>query len=80
MKRTLVIVTLFALIILCQTSCEGGGSCSPPRNQEVVELVDTLTPNIQYGFDFDHYDIHEGKVEKDWTLSHLFAKYDVTQA
>ena len=80
MKRTLFIVTLFALIILCQTSCEGGGSCSPPRNQEVGEIIDTLTPNIQYGFDFDHYDIHEGEVEKDWTLSHLFAKYDVTQA
>ena len=80
MKRTLVIVTLFTLIILCQTSCELGGSCSPPRNQEVGEIIDTLTPNIQYGFDFDHYDIHEGKVEKDWTLSHLFAKYDVTQA
>ena len=80
MKRTLFVVTLFSLLLIVQSSCEGGGSCNPPRNQEVAEIIDTITPNIQYGFDFDQFDIHEGEVEKDWTLSHLFAKYDVTQA
>jgi len=80
MKRTLFVVTLFSLLLIVQSSCEGGGSFNPPRNQEVAEIIDTITPNIQYGFDFDQFDIHEGEVEKDWTLSHLFAKYDVTQA
>lgn len=80
MKRTLFVVTLISFLLIAQSSCEGGGSCSPPRNEEVVEIIDTITPNIQYGFDFDQYDIHEGEIEKDWTLSHLFANYDVSQA
>ncbi|MEN8929178.1 MAG: M23 family metallopeptidase [Flavobacteriales bacterium] len=80
MKKALFVVTLIFILLIAQTSCEGGGSCSPPRNEEIPEIVDTITPNMQYGFDFDQYDIHEGEVEKDWTLSHLFAKYDVTQA
>ena len=80
MKRTLFVVTLISFLLIAQSSCEGGGSCSPPRNEEVAEIIDTITPNIQYGFDFDQYDIHEGEIEKDWTLSHLFANYDVSQA
>ena len=80
MKSTFFLVTSIVFLLLAQSSCEGGGSCSPPRNEEVTVPVDTLTPNIQYGFDFDQYDIHQGEVEKDWTLSHLFAQYDVTQA
>lgn len=80
MKRAIFVVTLIVVLLFAQSSCEGGGSCNPPRNEEITIPVDTITPNIQYGFDFDEYDIHEGQVEKDWTLSHLFAKYDVSQA
>lgn len=80
MKQTLILATLISLLLIIQSSCEGGGSCSPPRNEDVPELIDTLAPKILYGYDFNEYDVYSGTVEKDWTLSHLFAQYDVTQA
>lgn len=78
MKQPLLYVTLIVGVLLIQTAC--GDSCNPPKKKEPVVAVDTLVPDMHYGFDFNEYEVYEGRVEQDWTLSHLFAKYDVSQA
>mgnify|MGYP000283024676 CR=1 FL=1 len=78
MKQALFLTLFVASIFLIQ-SC--GGSCNPPKEIDTPEIaIDTIVTDMKYGFDFNNYDVHEGEVKKDWTLSHLFAKYDVSQA
>ena len=56
-------------------------SCDGEERRKKKETKEEVIPtDIRYGFDFEKYDVHSGQVEKDWTLSHLFAKYDVSQA
>ena len=77
MKYTFLLTLIISSLVLIQSSCKDGGN-SPNESTEFVQ--DTIIPDLHYGFDFNEFDVHEGEVEKDWTLSHLFAKYDVSQA
>jgi murein DD-endopeptidase MepM/ murein hydrolase activator NlpD len=74
MKHPIIVLAFLVGIIFY--SCSG----EKPGKQEFPDEPEVLVPDMQYGFDFNKFDIHKGEVSKDWTLSHLFAKYDVTQA
>ena len=70
-------IRVVMMLILASTlmiSCKG-----EKRKKKEKEEVE-IKRDVQYGFDFNGYELHRGEVEKNWTLSHLFAKYDVSQA
>lgn len=69
-------IALAFVIALLLVSCGG----ERPGKQKFPDEEEVLLPDMRYGFDFNEYDVVQGLVEKDWTLSHLFAQYDVSQA
>ena len=77
MKNTYYLTLIIASLLLIQTSCKNEEN---PNNTPSTEVItDIVKPNMAYGFDLNKYDVHEGKVEKDWTLSHLFIPFNVSQ-
>ena len=71
---TILIVSLFIL----QTSCNFDNS-EEEKNSNNQSIKDTIPVNMSFGFDFNKFDVHEGIVEKDWTLSHLLLPFNVSQ-
>ena len=74
MKNPIIALALLSSVSLWSCSEE------KPQTQEFPDEEEVVTPDMRFGFDFNDFDVHQGLVEKDWTLSHLFAKYDVSQA
>lgn len=76
MKKLYFLIALSAIIISQQKLLT---SCTSIQKKE-SNTTDTLVPNIAYGFDLNDYQVDEGTVEKNWTLSHLLLPYNVSQA
>ncbi len=74
MTNTFISFTLLVTVLLWSCNEE------KPQTQEFPDEVEVVTPDMRFGFDFNNFDVQEGLVEKNWTLSHLFANYDVSQA
>ncbi len=75
MKHSKIALMLILASILL-FSCNG----EERRKRKEAKKKEVIQPDMHYGFDLNKFDVHKGEVEKDWTLSHLFAKYDVSQA
>ena len=74
MKNPFIALALLASFSLWSCNRE------KPQKQEFPDEEEVIVPDMRFGFDFNNYDVQEGLVEQDWTLSHLFAQYDVSQA
>ncbi len=72
--------------LLCAVACASflllqvNTGCGAKEEEEVVEQKDTLVPNMAYGFDLNNYEVYYDTVQPNWTLSHLFMAYNVSQA
>lgn len=76
MKKIYFLIAITAVIISQQNLLT---SCTPKPETNIIE-PDTIVPNIAYGFDLNNYDVFEGEVEPNWTLSHLLLPYNVSKA
>ena len=74
MKNPFIALALVVSVLLWSCNEE------KPQTQDFPDEVEVVTPDMKFGFDFNNFDVHQGLVKKDWTLSHLFAQYDVSQA
>lgn len=76
MTKPITIILLFALSTLFIYPT---GGCS---NQEEAasKSLDTIPLNMAYGFDLNKYEVFYDTVQPNWTLSHLFTPYNISQA
>ncbi len=76
MKYLLSFISLALLLASCSENSE------PVTTGPAENLVDTIPlpePVYEYGFCLDSFSVHKGAVEPDWTLSHLFLPYHISQ-
>ena len=66
-----------ALLILFFIACKN----EPTESPQVVEKTEVTVnpPIIEYGFILDSFKVVYDTISPDWTLSHLFAPYNVSQ-
>lgn len=73
MKNYFLLSAFVALVSLF--SCGGNGS----GEEENKDSVFVKPPNIEYGFYLDSFQVIRDTVQPDWTMSHMFSKYGVSQ-
>lgn len=76
MTKPLLIIFLLALasVFIYPTS-----GCADEKQVSSVPL-DTIKPNMAYGFDLNNFEVYYDTIQPDWTLSHLFLPYNLSQA
>jgi murein DD-endopeptidase MepM/ murein hydrolase activator NlpD len=52
---------------------------SDTTNETLIDSVEVIEPNIEYGFDLDKFQVFRDTVKSNWTLSHMLAPYGVSQ-
>lgn len=73
MKNYLLFSIFVALISLF--SCGGNGESEGVEEDSVV----VVPPVIEYGFVLDSFQVIRDTVQPNWTMSHMFSKYGVSQ-
>jgi len=79
MKKLLLLASVVAVTFYVFYSCsftsgkniDEGISTSMEKAAEVA--------NIFYGFNLNDFEVEKGEIQKDWTLSHLFLPFNVSQ-
>lgn len=73
------LATLFGFFILISiiTSCNNAQNDLGDSNDKDSVLI--LPPQIEYGFVLDSFQVFRDTVRTDWTMSHMFAPYGVSQ-
>ena len=69
------------LVIVLFACCSSETQVEPPPT--TITHTDTVVvkePVFEYGFCLDSFQVHRGQIEQDWTLSHLFLPYNISQA
>lgn len=57
-------------------------ACEGDSEEEVVEKKDTVIvppPNMEYGFYLDSFQVRRDTVQPNWTMSHMFAPWGISQ-
>ncbi|MCG8574458.1 MAG: M23 family metallopeptidase [Flavobacteriales bacterium] len=69
----------FSLFLAVFTLFSCGGGTEEPEDQPVKDSVEVPPPNIEYGFNLDSFQVRRDTVQPNWTMSHMFAPYGVSQ-
>ena len=73
MRLYLTLAALAALLSFF--SCGGSGDSEDTTKDSVI----VKEPVIEYGFNLDSFQVIRDTVQPDWTMSHMFSKYGVSQ-
>lgn len=75
MTKTITLILFLALATLFFIPNTG---CFEEKEVS-INPQDTIKPNIAYGYDLNNFEVYYDTVQPNWTLSHLFLPYNVTQ-
>lgn len=72
--RNLILFAIF-IGLISQFSCGGNGNDGDEQKDTIV----VPPPVIEYGFVLDSFQVIRDTVQPNWTMSHMFSKYGVSQ-
>lgn len=79
MKKLFLLISVVAVTFYVFYSCSF--SSGKDMKDDITTSLNDIekVANVFYGFNLDEFNVERGEIEKDWTLSHLFLPFNVSQ-